>query len=118
MKNRKALEGNNQFQSGWVSAVKYFVTDPGVTILTAAVMHSQALNESKLGLLHRKMVLLFVHIVTVWLVSIFVALDLFHICFFNGKNCFEIYYNGCCPSITRRVFEWFMYTHSNCDNIS
>ena len=68
MKNRKELEGNNQFQSGWVSAVKYFVTDPGVTILTAAVMHSQALNESKLGLLHRKMVLLFVHIVTVWLV--------------------------------------------------
>ena len=44
MKNRKALEGYNQFQSGWVSAVNYFVTDPGVVILTAAVMHSQALN--------------------------------------------------------------------------
>ena len=49
MKNRKALQDYNQFQSGWVSAVKYFVTDPGVTILTAAVMHSQALNESKLN---------------------------------------------------------------------
>ena len=49
MKNRKVFEGYNQFQSGWVSAVKHFVTDPGVTILTAAVMHSQALNESKLN---------------------------------------------------------------------
>ena len=43
MKNKKALEGYNQFQSGWVSVVKHFVTDP------AAVMHSQALNESKLN---------------------------------------------------------------------
>ena len=47
MKNRKALQDYNQFQSGWVSAVKYFVTDPGITILTAPVMHSQALSESK-----------------------------------------------------------------------
>ena len=47
MKNRKKVEGSNQFQSSWVSAVKHFVTDPGATILTAAVMHSQTLNESK-----------------------------------------------------------------------
>ena len=39
----------NQFQSGWVSAVKHFVTDHGVTILTAAAMYSQAFNESKLN---------------------------------------------------------------------
>ena len=50
MKNRKAIEGYNQFQSGWVSAVKHFVTDPGIMILTPAVMHSQTLNESKLNL--------------------------------------------------------------------
>ena len=49
MKNRKALESYNQFQSGWVSAAKHFVTDPDVTILTAAVMHSRALNECKLN---------------------------------------------------------------------
>ena len=49
MENRKALEGYNQFQSGCVNAVKRFVTDPGVMILTAAVMHLQALNESKLN---------------------------------------------------------------------
>ena len=49
MKNRKALEGYNQFQSCCVNVVKRFVTDPGVMILTAAVMHSQALNESKLN---------------------------------------------------------------------
>ena len=47
--NRKALEGYTQFQSYRVSAVKHFATDPGVTILIAAVMHSQALNESKLN---------------------------------------------------------------------
>ena len=47
--NKKALEGYNQFQLGRVSAVKHFVTDPGVTILTAAVMHSQGLNESKIN---------------------------------------------------------------------
>ena len=49
MKNSKTLEGYNQFQSGWVSAVKDFVTDPGVTTLSAAGMHLQALNESKLN---------------------------------------------------------------------
>ena len=49
MKNRKALEDYNDFQSGLVGAVKHFVTDLGVTILTAAVMHSEALNESKLN---------------------------------------------------------------------
>ena len=32
-----------------VGAVKYFATDPGVMILAAAIMHSQALNESKLN---------------------------------------------------------------------
>ena len=47
MKNRKKLEGSNQFQSSWVSAVKHFVTDPGATIFTAAVMNSQTLNEGK-----------------------------------------------------------------------
>ena len=49
MKNGKALEGYNKFQSDWASAPKQFVTDSGVTILTAAVMHSQTLNESKLN---------------------------------------------------------------------
>ena len=49
MKNRKALEDQNNFQSGLVGVVKHFVTDLGVTILTAAVMHSEALNESKLN---------------------------------------------------------------------
>ena len=49
MKNRKALERYNQFQSGWVISVKHFVTDTSVTILTAAFMHSQVLNESKLN---------------------------------------------------------------------
>ena len=44
--NKKALEGYNQFQLGRVSAVKHFVT--GVTILTAAVMHSQGLNEGNI----------------------------------------------------------------------
>ena len=42
------FEGYNQFQSGWVSAVKHYLTDSGVTILTAAAMYSQALNENKL----------------------------------------------------------------------
>ena len=50
---KKALEGYNQFQLGRVSAVKHFVTHPGVTILTAAVMHavmhSQGRNESKIN---------------------------------------------------------------------
>ena len=49
MKNKKAFEGYNQFQLGRVSAVKHFGTDPGVTILTAAVMHSQGLNERKIN---------------------------------------------------------------------
>ena len=49
MKNSKTLEGYNQFQSDWVSAVKDFVTDPGVTTLSAAGMHLQALYESKLN---------------------------------------------------------------------
>ena len=51
--NKKALESYDQFQLGRVSAVKHFVTDPGVTILTDAVMHavmhSQGLNESKIN---------------------------------------------------------------------
>ena len=67
MKNRKALEGYNQFQSGWVSAVKHFVSDPDVTILTGVLYihrHSVKVNLTH-GMLHRKMVLLFVHIVTV-----------------------------------------------------
>ena len=42
------FEGYSQFQSGWVSAVKHYLTDSGVTILTAAAMYSQALNENKL----------------------------------------------------------------------
>ena len=46
MKIWKALEGYNQSQSCWVSVVKHFVIDPGIT---AAVMDSQALNESKLN---------------------------------------------------------------------
>ena len=49
MKNRKALESYNQFQSGWVSAVKHFAAGSGVTILTAAVLHWQTLNESTLN---------------------------------------------------------------------
>ena len=67
MKNRKALEGYNQFQSGWLSAVKHFVSDPDVTILTAVLYihrHSVKVNLTH-GMLHRKMVRLFVHIVTV-----------------------------------------------------
>ena len=47
MKNRRALKDYKQFQSGGVSALKHFVTDSGVMILTAAVMHSQALHKSK-----------------------------------------------------------------------
>jgi len=49
MKSRKALEAHNQFQSGWVGTVKYHVTDSGISLLTASVMHSQALNESHLN---------------------------------------------------------------------
>ena len=45
----ESIKGYNWVQSGWVSAVKYFVTDPVVAILTAAVMHSERLNESKLN---------------------------------------------------------------------
>ena len=37
MKNKRALEGYNQFQYSRVDAVKHFVTDCGVMILTAAV---------------------------------------------------------------------------------
>ena len=36
-------------QSGWLSAVKHFVTDSGVTILTATAMYSQAYNKRKVN---------------------------------------------------------------------
>ena len=49
MKNRRALKDYNQFHSGSVSALKHFVTDSCVMILTATVMHSQALHKSKLN---------------------------------------------------------------------
>ena len=42
----------------------------------------------------------FCYMCTLWLygwVGIFVALDLFRICFFNRKNCFEIPHNVSCP---------------------
>ena len=41
MKHRKALESCNHF--------KQFVADFGVTILTTATMHLQALDQSKLN---------------------------------------------------------------------
>ena len=89
MKNSQALEGHNQFQSGWVSAARHFVTGSGVTILTAAVELS-ALTDTQLnlthGLLRRKMVQSFVHIVTLWLGRFPYSFKLFlHLFFLMGK---------------------------------
>ena len=76
--------------------------------------HSMKLNLTH-GLLHRKVVLLFDHIMSVWLGRFLCRLFL-HL-FFNGKNDCKIY-NACCRSKARKVFGWLMHTHSNCDNIS
>ena len=80
--------------------------------------HSMKVNLTH-GLLHRKLVLLFVHIVTERLGGYLCSFKPFrHLFFFNGRNDFEIYYNACFPSKARKVFGCFMHTHSNCDNIS
>lgn len=47
MKSRKSLEGHNQFVSGWVGNIKIYKSE-NISILTANVLHSQALNKEPL----------------------------------------------------------------------
>ena len=48
MKTRKSLEAHNQFVSGWVGVVKVMQTEENIYLLTATVLHSQALSDDPL----------------------------------------------------------------------
>ena len=48
MKSKKSLEAHNQFVSGWVGVVKVMQTEENVYLLTAKVLHLQALSDDPL----------------------------------------------------------------------
>ena len=48
MKSRKSLKTHNQFVSGWVRVIKVMQTEENIHLLTATVLHSQALSDDPL----------------------------------------------------------------------
>ena len=48
MKSGKSLEAHSQFVSGWVGAVKIMQTEENIYLLTATVLHLQALSDDPL----------------------------------------------------------------------
>ena len=50
MESRKSFEAHNQFVSGWVGVFKLMQTEESTYLLTATVLHSQALSDDPLQL--------------------------------------------------------------------